>query len=505
MSQNDELSPSLAPPPELSLTQLESNQQKKVHLVTWSQANDSLLPDRANPRSSFGNLVTELFANTGNQVQHWACSREAHRLEGHHYHLSMQFLKRVRWLSVSRQLNKRGINANFQSFHSGYKDAFEYVTKEDKDFVKSPQHPRLIPRYCSKAMRPPKRSLEYPDDPAELLIDGFQQDSQDAQEFSQQPTSSRTSENQSSHPVQAKVRKLSNVEVGKIIIEQNIHTDLELCALAKTTSNNQQPELAHWLMNHSNEKARNDVIKTAWKMHSAEEAIVQNNIPRLDKLEQHLQEPHASDLETGLECNGRWLVAALQILSNNNISIESWQEDVKNCLRLGRTKRNNLYLLGERNCGKTFLLQPLTLIYTTFCSPASGTFNWVGAETSELVYLNDFRYPAVDNGGDKILQWRDFLNLLDGNTLAIAAPKTHYAQDIQWTARQPIVGSGPYRIKYVHKGIEDRTETAMMDTRWKYISLTKSIPDEHIDNTLIPCTRCFAQLILNDMDMVDEF
>ena len=112
MSQNDELT-----------------NRKKVHLVTWSQANDSLLPDRANTRSSFGNLVTELFANTGNQGQHWACSREAHRLEGHHYHLSMQFSKRVRWLSVSRQLNKRGINANFQSFHSGYKDAFEYVTK----------------------------------------------------------------------------------------------------------------------------------------------------------------------------------------------------------------------------------------------------------------------------------------------------------------------------------------------------------------------------------------
>ena len=46
------------PEPELDVTQLVPDQQKSVHLVTWSKANDLFLLDPDNPRESFTQTVT---------------------------------------------------------------------------------------------------------------------------------------------------------------------------------------------------------------------------------------------------------------------------------------------------------------------------------------------------------------------------------------------------------------------------------------------------------------
>lgn len=485
MSQSQaDISPSLAPPPALEVTQLRENQQKRVHLVTWSQADDRKLPDQKGSRRGFATLVVDLFANTGNHVQHWSCSRELHRYGGHHYHLALQFTKKARWFQVAKKLREMNIYVNFQSFQTTYKDAFQYVTKEDKDFEKSQGHPIMLPA-VPKTMQTFKRALD-------IESSSSSTPSSSSIESSPQPPAKK----------EPKIERLTNIQFGNIVIENNIKTDLELCALAQELNKNKQCHLANWMMNHPNEKVRLDLIKTAWKMHTASDIVNQANTPRLEKLRLYLDAAHAIDEDNGNECGGRWLKAACEILAANNISLQKWQELMKNCLRLGRTKRNNLFLVGERNCGKTFLLQPLTKIFTTFCNPASGTFNWVGAVDKELIYLNDFRYPPVDKGGDKVINWQDFLNLCDGNIVSVASPKTHYAQDLQWTAKQPIVATGSQLIKYVRAGMEDRIETAMMDCRWVYIYLRKSIADEDIDNTLVPCPRCFAHLILDGMDMI---
>ena len=52
-SQQD-LQADLADETDKNLTQLKADQQKSVHLVTWSQAQESLLDDPANSRKSFG-------------------------------------------------------------------------------------------------------------------------------------------------------------------------------------------------------------------------------------------------------------------------------------------------------------------------------------------------------------------------------------------------------------------------------------------------------------------
>ena len=116
--------------------------------------------------------------------------------------------------------------------------------------------------------------------------------------------------------------------------------------------------------------------------------------------------------------------------------------------------------------------------------------------------MNDFRYPAIENGADKLIPWQDLLNLLDSDKLVVQAPKSFYATNEEWTKRQPIFGNGPFKIKYIHKGLEIKNETDMMDARMNYFELTHPIPDHQIDNTIVPCERCFAHLILNGPDLL---
>ena len=98
---------------------------------------------------------------------------------------------------------------------------------------------------------------------------------------------------------------------------------------------------------------------------------------------------------------------AKEVLERNSIVRDDFAEAVRILLDKGRGKYRNLYLKGPCNCAKTFLLNPLNTIYKTFSNPASTTFAWVGAEQSEVVFLNDFRWSA------QIIPWHDFLRAHD--------------------------------------------------------------------------------------------
>ena len=56
-------------------------------------------------------------------------------------------------------------------------------------------------------------------------------------------------------------------------------------------------------------------------------------------------------------------------------------------------------LTGPANCGKTFILNPLNVVYKTFSNPASTSFAWIGVENCEILFLNDFRWSS------QILAW----------------------------------------------------------------------------------------------------
>ena len=157
----------------------------------------------------------------------------------------------------------------------------------------------------------------------------------------------------------------------------------------------------------------------------------------------------------------------------------------------GRGKYRNILVKGSANCGKTFLLNPLNVLYNTFSNPASSSSAWVGAESAEIIFLNDFRWSP------QVLAWHDMLLLLEGQTVHLPAPKSHFAKDLVFDADTPIFCTGKHELIFIKAGCIDEKETEMMRVRWRIFSFFSQIP-EHEQRDVPPCPRCFASFILDD-------
>ena len=69
---------------ELAAQELNSRQTRRVYLLTYSQADESIFPTR----ESFAAAVENAFLTTGAPLSHWACCREIHSNGGIQYNLS---------------------------------------------------------------------------------------------------------------------------------------------------------------------------------------------------------------------------------------------------------------------------------------------------------------------------------------------------------------------------------------------------------------------------------
>jgi hypothetical protein len=121
-------------------------------------------------------------------------------------------------------------------------------------------------------------------------------------------------------------------------------------------------------------------------------------------------------------------------------------------------------IVGPANCGKTFLLQPLTNIYKAFSNPATGSFAWVGVEESEIIFLNDFRWT------EKVITWQDLLQLLEGDKVHIPAPKSYYSKDIVFDSDSPVFATSINKLRSYSGGVINEVETNIMKVRLKYYS-----------------------------------
>ena len=77
-----------------------------------------------------------------------------------------------------------------------------------------------------------------------------------------------------------------------------------------------------------------------------------------------IREANGKECVTG--CNSDWLNCAEEVLHNNGITEQVFRQAVTNLLIKGCGKYCNIIIVGPVNCAKTFLLNPLSLIYDTF-------------------------------------------------------------------------------------------------------------------------------------------
>ena len=65
-------------------------------------------------------------------------------------------------------------------------------------------------------------------------------------------------------------------------------------------------------------------------------------------------------------CEGTWLQSAIEVLTNNQIHPVVFAHSLRKLLENGRGKFRNIMVVGPPNCGKTFILMPLTKFLTHF-------------------------------------------------------------------------------------------------------------------------------------------
>lgn len=168
------------------------------------------------------------------------------------------------------------------------------------------------------------------------------------------------------------------------------------------------------------------------------------------------------------ECNNTWCKTAIQTLERNNICINSFCSSIRTLFDKGRGKFWNILITGPTNCGKTFILKPITKVFNTFDNPAT-SFAWVGAEQAEAIFLNYFSWSS------QLIPWHDLLLLLEGENVHLPAPKTHSVQDRLLSADTPIFATSSDEIKLIKNGIIVEWETEMMAVWWKVFKFFKAI------------------------------
>ena len=88
-----------------------------------------------------------------------------------------------------------------------------------------------------------------------------------------------------------------------------------------------------------------------------------------------------------------WITCAREVLQiTAHIRCMVFASAVKDLLTKGRGKFRNLLPVGRTCTEKTFLFDPLCDLFKTFVNPAVDKYAWVGAEESEVTYLNYFRW-----------------------------------------------------------------------------------------------------------------
>jgi len=359
---------------------------------------------------------------------------------------------------------QHGISVHYSSSHSNYYSAWQYVTKEDEDVLQSANHPDLWNQGAPRTTLASATRINTRENATR--------------------TESDIASNEGTETPVRKRKRMSAFELSEIITQKQIKSRTQLLALANEQQELGKNDIAEFIINRGS-KVVAEILTTAWEMKGAQATLERQAKSRL----QLLQEANNAQCTGG--CHGMWYILATQILERNDVALTSFAVAVKELLIKGRGKYRNIMIVGPANCGKTFLLNPLNVIYKTFTNPATSTFAWVGAETAECIFLNDFRWSQ------QLISWHDLLLLLEGQIVHLSAPKTHYSKDIEFDGDTPIFCTTKHPLIYVKNGLVEERESEMMSCRWKLFHFNRQFSaEEQIE--MPSCPKCFAKLIISN-------
>ena len=145
--------------------------------------------------------------------------------------------------------------------------------------------------------------------------------------------------------------------------------------------------MAAFVLSRSN-KSLNDLNENTWKMKNAKASIEREKTTRTEILRKCQTESCVDG------CNMEWYECARQVLQLNSINLFVFADAMRDLLENGRGKFPNALIVGPANCGKTFLLKLLEIIFRAFNNPANNKYAWVGAYQTEVIVLQEFRWRS---------------------------------------------------------------------------------------------------------------
>ncbi len=477
------------------LPPLLSRQDRMTYLVTYSRADLKRFPDR----QDFARLVVGLFNDSDAQgtVEYWACGREAHpNTSGFHYHLALKLTNVMRWNQIKAKLiEDHDIVVNFSGQHDMYPYAQRYAVKEDLDAVYSLNHPPLAalgsPK-TKKAIAKRRSNAKAAREAREATA------SQPTTPSSSRPTTrSQTRHSKESNPPEAqapkpKVQRVGKFEVSRFIAENDIEDVEHLWAAARARMDAGENDLARFLMDR---QARPKEITSLFEGNSnLKNSLSPAERPNPRSRMEVLREVLRGSCVPG--CEQHWFRSAIEILEHNRIDVLTYAKSMRVLFEKGRGKRRNIMLVGPKDSGKTFLMDPIRFIFKTFLNPADDKYTWQDAEHCEAMFFNDFRWSK------SMIRWNDLLVLLEGHPVRFPVPKNQRAKDILFERDVPIFGTSRCRVTYgknddggeetQHEKNGVGMENGMMRVRWVVYELPFSI------NNIVemnPCPRCYANLV----------
>lgn len=104
---------------------------------------------------------------------------------------------------------------------------------------------------------------------------------------------------------------------------------------------------------------------------------------------------HVRDLAKGScqeDCRARLLQLALEALRRTKINKYVYAGALRELLEKERGKHRNVIIVGPADSDKTFMLQPLTVLFKNdFTNPPSSQFAWIRADAADVIFLSEYR------------------------------------------------------------------------------------------------------------------
>ena len=131
-------------------------------------------------------------------------------------------------------------------------------------------------------------------------------------------------------------------------------------------------------------KSLNDLIESAWQIQNAKTTLKREKISGMQTLEKVI----LSSCIDG--CDMEWYIWSRDILQKNRINLYVYTDAIRDLLIHGSVEFRNAMIICAANCGKTFVLKPMQIIYHAFSNSVNDKYVCVGVDNAEVIILQDF-------------------------------------------------------------------------------------------------------------------